>query len=61
MQMATNTKAPTWVLNAVVNSVLGEGGAPEGGGRGGAAFIPASKFIGARLGYLFTKGDKGLG
>ncbi len=44
------------VLNAVVSSLLNEPPTTNG-----PPFIPASKFIGARAGYVFTKGDKGLG
>jgi hypothetical protein len=51
------TKA-SWILNSVVNSLLEEP-TPDAGRAGG--FIAASKWLGRRSGYLFTKGDKGLG
>ncbi|GAX82009.1 hypothetical protein CEUSTIGMA_g9437.t1 [Chlamydomonas eustigma] len=43
------------VLNAVVNSVLNDGASDH------VSYVPAIKFLGARPGYLFKNGDKGLG
>lgn len=55
------SNAPTWVLHAAMQSVMGEPGAGAGDLGAGGGFVPAQRFTGARPGYVFKAGERGLG
>ncbi|KAG1678261.1 hypothetical protein FOA52_013881 [Chlamydomonas sp. UWO 241] len=55
-------KGSSWMLDQVVGSVLGgASGAGPSGSKAGGAFSASYQFTGPREGYIFTKGELGVG
>jgi hypothetical protein len=53
--------APDAVLQAAINRVVGDVHEKQRAAEEKADFIPASAFSGAKPGFYFSKGEKGLG